>query len=238
MKTLSNNWFTEGHIDFELKKYTLLAYLQQIQAHFKQQELYPPLSDLIGHYSNLLDFKEGKNSLQDQFPTQLSSLDVDQAKLVYERLIEDDELMKELEEIVQFSLEEMSPHLLNGKALYDQVEDELQLSPVGIVPLYTAEGYLLLRNGATPKAEAYSYQITLFEHSKEQYRGINTTYLGSFRISLSNTLETIKGTLISTWKTLPNPAVYLAECSHTYPLEETLLPIAKRSLVRTLSQPS
>jgi len=27
MKTLSETWFAEGYIDFELKKYTLLAYL-------------------------------------------------------------------------------------------------------------------------------------------------------------------------------------------------------------------
>jgi hypothetical protein len=28
MKTLSQTWFADGYIDFELKKYTLLAYLQ------------------------------------------------------------------------------------------------------------------------------------------------------------------------------------------------------------------
>ena len=30
MKTLSETWFAEGRIDFELKKYTLLAYLQEV----------------------------------------------------------------------------------------------------------------------------------------------------------------------------------------------------------------
>jgi hypothetical protein len=30
MKTLSETWFADGYIDFELKKYTLLAYLQEI----------------------------------------------------------------------------------------------------------------------------------------------------------------------------------------------------------------
>jgi hypothetical protein len=34
MKQLSETWFVEGYIDFELKKYTLLAYLQQINKYF------------------------------------------------------------------------------------------------------------------------------------------------------------------------------------------------------------
>jgi len=34
MKTLSETWFAEGYIDFELKKYTLLAYLQEVNKNF------------------------------------------------------------------------------------------------------------------------------------------------------------------------------------------------------------
>ena len=36
MKTLSETWFTEGYIDFELKKYTLLAYLNTVSKVFDQ----------------------------------------------------------------------------------------------------------------------------------------------------------------------------------------------------------
>ena len=36
MKTLSETWFAEGYIDFELKKYTLLAYLQEIAGRTEQ----------------------------------------------------------------------------------------------------------------------------------------------------------------------------------------------------------
>ena len=56
MKTLSHTWFAEGYIDFELKKYTLLAYLQQIHKEFNQNKLYPQLSDIIFHHNNILHF--------------------------------------------------------------------------------------------------------------------------------------------------------------------------------------
>jgi hypothetical protein len=34
MNDLSETWFIEGNIDFESKKYTLLAYLQKVNACF------------------------------------------------------------------------------------------------------------------------------------------------------------------------------------------------------------
>jgi hypothetical protein len=54
MKQLSQTWFAEGYIDFELKKYTLLAYLQQINKYFNENKLYPQLADLIFHYNNIV----------------------------------------------------------------------------------------------------------------------------------------------------------------------------------------
>ena len=53
MKQLSETWFAEGYIDFELKKYVLLAYLQEINKYFYENKLYPQLADLIFHYNNI-----------------------------------------------------------------------------------------------------------------------------------------------------------------------------------------
>ena len=65
MKTLSQTWFADGYIDFELKKYTLLAYLQEINKCFCAKKLYPQLADLIFHYNNLVAFRENKRYLQE-----------------------------------------------------------------------------------------------------------------------------------------------------------------------------
>ena len=56
MKTLSETWFAEGYIDFELKKYMLLAYLQEINKGFTENKLYPQLADIIFHYNNVIAF--------------------------------------------------------------------------------------------------------------------------------------------------------------------------------------
>jgi Cu/Ag efflux pump CusA len=50
-----------------------------------------------------------------------------------------------------------------------------------------------------------------------------------------NTYQSIKASLIKNRTALPNPAVYAIETNLTYPIEETLLPVAKRSLVRYIT---
>ncbi|HEY6082083.1 MAG TPA: hypothetical protein VIU45_01420, partial [Chitinophagaceae bacterium] len=91
MKTLSETWFVDGNIDFELKKYKLLAYLQEINLFFHEHKLYPQLSDIIFHYNNLREFKENKQLLQQLFPKQLSQVNMEQIRLIYEKIVADDE---------------------------------------------------------------------------------------------------------------------------------------------------
>ena len=71
MKQLSETWFAEGRIDFELKKYTLLAYLQEINKHFSENKLYPQLADIIFHYNNIVAFRENKKYLQEHIRIKL-----------------------------------------------------------------------------------------------------------------------------------------------------------------------
>ena len=99
MKTLSETWFADGYIDFELKKYTLLAYLQETNKYFNQNKLYPQLADIIFHYHNLVAFRENKKFLQEQFPKKLTGVQIEKLQVLYEQIIQDDELMKELEDI-------------------------------------------------------------------------------------------------------------------------------------------
>ena len=82
MKTLSETWFAEGYIDFELKKYTLLAYLQEINRHFDENKLYPQLADLIFHYNNIVAFRENKKYLQEQFPKKLTGIQIGPRQLL------------------------------------------------------------------------------------------------------------------------------------------------------------
>jgi hypothetical protein len=235
MNKLGVNWFAEGLTDFEYKKYILLAYLQHVHQTFEENRLYPELADLVQHYRNLQLFLENKHTLFNDFPKQIAGVDFKNLQLVYENTIKDDELMGEIERIVEYSLPRLKMGLEDGRHRYDDIEHQLNFAPVGIVPLYKNEGYLLLKNGRQTETYVYQYHITIFEGPAERYRGLHTTQIASYPHTLVYTYENIKKDLIKNHQQMPNPATYLAESTDYFPLQETLLPVASRYLVRLLS---
>ena len=124
MKTLSETWFTEGYIDFELKRYTLLAYLQEVNKYFDEHKLYPQLADVIFHYNNLVAFRENKKFLQEQFPKKLTGVQMQRLQLLYEQMMDDDDLMQQLEEIIHYAAGQMRNTISNGTELYELIEDK------------------------------------------------------------------------------------------------------------------
>ncbi|HKP31974.1 MAG TPA: hypothetical protein VJT83_04585 [Chitinophagaceae bacterium] len=235
MKKLSETWFADGYIDFELKKYTLLAYLQEIDKCFNQNKLYPQLSDIIFHFNNLVAFRENKRFLQEHFPKKFTGVQLQRLELLYEQMIGDDELMQELEEIINFASGKMKSTISSGTEIYEFVEEKLTILPIGLLPLDQHEGYFFLNEGHARETRVYQYRLSIFEKHDEKYRSIKTEFIDRWERSVANTYENIKAELIRKKADLPNPAVYSIETPLTYPIDETLLPIAKRSLVRYIT---
>ena len=102
-------------------------------------------------------------------------------------------------------------------------------------------GVAVLAAGKTAYADkrnntlVYAYRLTIFERHDEKFRGIHTQYVQEYRKDLVNTIGHIKTTLIRERNALPNPAVYCIETPLVVPVDETLLPIAKRSLVKYIA---
>lgn len=235
MKKLSETWFADGYIDFELKKYTLLAYLQEINRCFNENKLYPQLSDVIFHYNNLVAFRENKKFLQEQFPKRVTGMQLEKLQVLYEQMIQDDDLMSELEEIIHYAANTMKKTINSGTEIYEFVEDKLNIFPIGLVPIETNEGYFFLSEGSFRQTRIYQYRLSFFEKHDEKYRSIKTEYVGNYERNIVNNYELMKIELIRNRKELPNPAVFSIETNLNFPVEETLLPIAKRTLVRYIT---
>lgn len=236
MDKLNKNWITEGLIDFEYKKYILLGYLKNVAKQFKSQKLYPHLSDLIAHYHNLYALKKNKESTLERFPKELKKLDFKNLSTEFtSKMPNQSEVLEEIDSILRFALPQLQHYLEEGKDIYELIEEKIHIEPVGIKPIDARFGYILLRSDKRLYTRVFEYQITLFENAKEKYRGIKTTYLTSYKNSFMNTLGNIKIDLVKKYKKLPNPSTYLIYSELDVPLKETLLPIAKRSLVRYIS---
>lgn len=235
-KQLKPDWLTEGLIDFEYKKYVLLDYLQGVQMAFGRTELYPFLSDLVMHYRNLQTVREGKTLLSSAFPRELSAERMQRLELLYQRVVEDDELMEELESIIEYALPKFKNSLDEGISVYEYVESQCELTLVGLTTLYNNEGYLFVTQPPQTDTAIYRYQLSVFDQGTEQYRGLHLAWLGSEVRSLANTFEAMKMRLARENRQLPQPTTYLLVTKGRFPFEGTVLPVAKRMLIKCLTK--
>jgi hypothetical protein len=237
MKTLDKDWLTTGLIDFEYKKYVLLAYLQHVKGNFKSRKLYPDLQDLHFHYDYSRYFKDGIERMSFQFPKRIKGLDTEKLDVVYETPNQaDNYYLTELESIMEYALPRFESVINEGEGIVEEFESNIYISPVGILPLYKNDGYLLLHESTVNETKIYQYNLTVFEGKNEKLRGVKTFYLETVRKSIANTFENIKLDLVKKYKHLPNPATYVVESKYILPLEETFLPIAKRKIVEQVTQ--
>lgn len=235
MRNLSDNWISEGWIDFEYKKYILLAYLKNVEDEFKSVKLYPPLAELIKHHQKLEQLDKNRHQIKSAFPREIHSLNLKKLAINYKDKTQEDEVMKHLSEIIAYSKPKLKKQIEEGKSIYNFIEDQLEIEPVGLSALYQKEGYALVSSGLSKDVWVYRYKIDLFENSRDKYRGIALGFIAVFKRSLTNTYHRIKLDLIRSFADLPNPSTWRIHSKHEVPLQESLLPVSKRLLLRNIN---
>lgn len=235
MDQLQKDWLTQGLIDFEYKKYVLLAYLKTVGNSFGRTELYPFLGDLVSHYRNLISVRENQALIRDSFPKEISLEELHKLELSYRKIVEDDKVMREIENIVEFAIPQIKGSLQQGSEIYELVESQCEIAPIGVTPLYAREGYMFVTQPPEKETSIYRYQVSIFEQSHEQLRGLNTEFIECLPTTFTNTYESIKLELVRRYREMPNPATYLILSKMKFPFTETLMPVAKRLFVKHIS---
>jgi len=100
------------------------------------------------------------------------------------------------------------------------------------MPLRKEEGYMLLHFPQRRDVDVYGYRMSILEAPDGNYRALNMQHIETVTHSLTQTFEQIKINLLRKHPHLPNPATYLVESRMHAPMQETLLPLTKRLLVR------
>jgi len=236
MDLLRDNWLTEGLIDFEYKKYQLLAYLKKVRDSFGRVELYPHLSDLVFHYRNLMMLRESKMIIGESFPKEIPNESIKKLEISYRKMVEDDNVMREIESIMEYALPQFKASLDEGAFIYEFVESKCEISPIGLTTLYAKEGYLFVVQPPEKETNIYRYQITFFEQSSEPMRGIQTSFVETQVRNIATTYENMKVALAKKYSAMPNPAAYLVASKLRFPYLQTLMPVAKRLLVKEISK--
>ncbi len=234
MGTLKHNWLTDHLIDFEYKKYVLLAYLQKTKKDFDQLKLFPSLTELIFHYRNLMHYIESKELIDENLPMEMAGIDINAMKLIYESISQDDQLMAVINEIVAYAMPQFEDAIYEGREIYEIVEEHIRMDVIGMLPLYNKEGYFVLTSDEETEAHIYQYDVSSIEKPDESYKTISSEYLKTVTKSEYNTVDDLKLELTRENNELPVPAVYRFHSTIDVPRSETFLPISKRILLKEL----
>ena len=235
MKTLQPDWFTQNWLDAEYQKYVVMAYLQTVQQNFTAHKLCPDLPELRRHYEAGVRFTRGKGTLNAAFPKRVSGVSGPPPRIEYKPEITDPDFMTEVDAIMAFALPRFQATLTEGHQRWADIAQSLTLVPVGLMPLRPEEGYLLLQATNQRETQVYQFCLTLYSEEEPGGRMVQLRFVEAVPTSLVNTVENIKLDLIRRHRHLPNPATYMLESKQSYPVQETMLPIARQLLATQIS---
>ena len=229
---LSNNWFIENNLDFEYKKYTLLAYLKKIEQCFNSAKLYPHYNELIKHYNNSKSILDNFKINSKLFPKELT--DIDKGQLIYQNLFLENESVTQVKDILNFSINQFSTRIKEGQDLQRFLQDNISFFPLGILSNNVNSGYFFITPTSRNKSYIYQYELSPLKR-KYEIDQIKTKYFGEYSLSISNTYERKKRELLFENSLFNSSCTYVFESSIYIPLTESYLPIVKLLLLREIS---
>jgi hypothetical protein len=219
-------------VDVEYKQYEVLAYLQKVENKFDELKLYPYFSDLIHHYDGLIKYRDTKQTFRDNFPKTLIDINLKDTTLTYEDLILDSDYILEMDKLVDSSLIELKKNIGYGKFIFDEVEKCVDILEMGITHFNNNKGFFIIHDD---NIDVYEYELGELIQLNGA-KGLSTKLIRSYPKGYHQNYESIRTDIVNGSNIL-NPSTFLIDSAIKYPVEETLLPITKRLLVKKLSQP-
>ena len=227
MEKLDKDWLTKDNTDFEYKKYILLDYLQKVSDHFRENKIYPYLSDCIEEFRSLKDLLYQKDKLT---PKELTSIDFKNLVLIYTTI--EDEVFIEIQKLITYSLRKIKTTIEEGRKICDEIEKNITFQPVGVITEHKEEGYLIL---TSTDSIIYKYKMDSLILEGNKYKMLKTTPITTQNISEFQSLENIKQEYINPRDNIPM-MTYGAYSKIEIPFENTFLPIVKRILIREINK--
>lgn len=219
-----------GATDEEMARYHVLGGLQRVRRAFAATQVYPHLAELIRLRAALRQIADEAQSLRERRPGTLSGIDLDAGRLLYEKP-EAEWLL--FEALIDWALPLIEEVIEEGRTLYEFVDEHSRVETVGIVPAYQDEGYLLVPDARAARLRVLRYAVALFTRAEERYRSLRTAEIAEAPADAPP--QEVKRALIAQRPDLPNPATYRLETDLDFPVEETVLPVAKRKLLQYLA---
>lgn len=237
MTPLNLDLFAGAAYDVERTQYQVLAGLQRAREAFSQNYIYPHLGRLVKLYKALNTVIEHSDAFRTPQAGEISSIDLESKEVVYEWPELDRDQMADVEELIRWAIPHVKDAIEEGRAVYEFVEDHLQVEEVGIVPSYVQEGYLMVPDREQGMLHVMRYSLSIFTDAEERYRSLKTVHCKSVpQQGVERHPSSVKLELMEENRDLPNPATYFFDAEIAFPYERTMLPVVKRRLMRHLHE--
>lgn len=230
MNGLQIEHFLAAATDFEQAQYRVMGQLRQVRQAFTRNLIYPYLADLIHLHNTLQGLAADFSGLRGFFASPASPREADHTASPAQNSL------APVEDLILWALPHIQDAIEEGRTIFEFVEEHLHLEEVGIVPAYVEEGYLIVPDRPARQLHVLQYTLSVFTRADERYRSLKTSYVKSMpKGAVYPSPQRIKLDLVAEHGALPNPATYFCATDLDFPFEPTILPIAKRKLMRLLS---
>ncbi len=233
MAKLALELFVRPFDDLEQRQYQINAALASTVAQFRRNQLYPALGELIELYRTLDHLLRQHEQLQPSDavralpPVETTSPD---------ETVHTADAIESMFELIRWALPLLRNAIEEGTALFDFVEENITLTNVGLLPMYTGEGYVLIPEHRTCTIHVLRYTTSQLVEHGDRYRTLRTSEVLCLQYrGVWHAPESIKRQLIARYPELPNPATFTCETDLDFPYTETILPVAKRKLIQLLT---
>jgi hypothetical protein len=215
--------------DEEAARYRMLAYLQRVTARYKEHKLYPYIDELASRIRAIRSLLDSRERFDAELPLPITGLDVQRGRIL-RSAPEGSEMLRALDALAEHTLPELKRMWSLGEELRERLVSKLYFEPVGIRPLRTNEGYLLLCEGRIARVYSFSLRPISLGEPADPQRELITRYVTDYSLSIAWTFEQVRTDLLARDEQLPNPAVYAFSTELCLPAIETFVPLAKQLL--------
>lgn len=230
---LPKDWLTRAGIDAELHRYLVLSFIQRVSTRFKERKLYPYLNEVHERARELEALLTGLDRATRALPREVSGFDLERCQVRYQEPM-DDGWMRTITGSIDFARKRIADLMDQGDGLRQELGARIHFEPVGLLPLNTREGYLLLREAREARVYAYALPICRAGDPLQAHQALRTRYITSYSLSIACTYEHIKTDLVRNARYLPNPAAFVFESELPIPRVETYLPLAKQLVLNAV----
>ncbi len=227
MNALTLQTFLAAADDWESSEYRVLGSLRAYNTDLHRNKLFPAFADLTDLVQMLESIIGHKANFENYFPQKYKGLSLEMKKAADEAVKSEAE---KVFEFIKWALPKLKETVEEGRAIMDFVEQNVLVEEVGITPIYNKEGYLLLKQISTEQVKVYRFKASIIVSNEVSLDSFKTYFIESFDAK-DMTIEDIKYHLMEKYADLPNPAAYKCETEFDFPVEETILPVAKKKIM-------